>query len=246
MASGLQRLHSELSAISRDASGLAISLDSAVREIDQLLDQTNGIRVEGVDTRRVQGSLQEASRKLKEAVDQVHTLRALGDGYAGSLTSGYAATRSTVSGTSVAAAAQAPDPGADTLADPPADTLSDTLAARGLQLVDVNSFDFTDNPIGDWNKSDGEENVGWAVERWNDSIAPGIAAGATRADFEDYDNRTGAPEWRRLANVWDMFLGDDPIKQGGVGANGKMSVTGGRHRIQAALSAGIRFLPARP
>jgi hypothetical protein len=234
LASELQKLHDELSAICRDASGLILSLDSAVNEINNLSLQTNRIRVEGVDTRRLQGSLGEAVGKLRAAVDEVHNLQALGDGYAGSLASGYAAARSTVSESSAAVVAPAPD------------ALVDTLTARGLELVDVSSFDFEDNPIGDWNKSEGEENARWAVERWNDSIAPGIAAGATRADFEDYDNRTGAPERRRLANVWDMFLGGDPIKSGGIGPNGKMTVTGGRHRIQAALSAGIRFLPVRP
>ena len=39
-------------------------------------------------------------------------------------------------------------------------------------MGDVNSFDFSDNPITSWGKAS-RDDVEWAVSRWDDTIAPG-------------------------------------------------------------------------
>jgi hypothetical protein len=232
MASDIQKLSAALLSVTRDASGMAAALGGSVRQVESLVSRADAIRLEEVDTRHLRDALLDASTKLSAAVDQMQTLRAHATGFAASLTSDRGSNSSQAS------------IGSSTLLAPP-NPFDRELSDRGLELVDVDEFDFADNPITDWDKSDGEENTRWAVERWNDTIAPGIASGATRQDFENYDNLHGAGDWRKLAMVWDMFLGNDPIVAGGAGPNGKLGVVGGRHRIQAAIAVGVRFLPVR-
>ncbi|MCW2695095.1 MAG: hypothetical protein JWR62_180 [Modestobacter sp.] len=123
--------------------------------------------------------------------------------------------------------------------------LAEQLSARGLRLGAVEEFDFADNPVLGYRPSGPAEDIGYAVQRWDDTIAPGLATGATREDFAAHDARHGLAGHESLAGVWDYFLGSDAIKSGGVRPNGKLDVTGGRHRLEQARLLGIHHLPFR-
>jgi hypothetical protein len=123
--------------------------------------------------------------------------------------------------------------------------LADQLSARGLRLGAVDDFDFRDNPVLGYRESAPPQDIAYAVQRWDDTIAPGLATGATREDFAAYDDQHGLVGHQRLSGVWDYFLGDDAIKSGGLKPNGKLDVNGGRHRLTQAGLLGITHLPFR-
>lgn len=128
---------------------------------------------------------------------------------------------------------------------PDNEALMSALADKGLSLEPVELFDFSDNPILGYRESAPAEDIAYAVNAWNDQVAPGIAAGATREDFAAYDREHGLDGHRQLAGVYDYMLGGDAIKSGGERAGGLFDVTGGRHRLQQARLNGVAYLPVR-
>jgi hypothetical protein len=234
MSSDIEKLAAALHALADDSSGLAHGLTESRARVKSLVQQVSQLRVEGVDIRPVVDALLRAETRTQQAIERLRDLRTQGHDFANRLVTG---------GGGASAAVQ---PAASDLSNDPANAaLGARLDELGLRLAPVDSFDFSDNPILGWNKGATAEDTRWAVERWNDTIAPGIATGATRSDFEDYDNRSGAAPMRKLAMVWDVFLGSDPIKPDASGPGGKSGLVGGRHRIAMARLAGVRFLPVR-
>jgi hypothetical protein len=120
----------------------------------------------------------------------------------------------------------------------------------GLSDVDVSSADLDENPILDDNGSRGTFGKGgltradyrWAVQTWNDTVGPGVAAGKTRDDFAERDGQSNAPPLRRTADVYDMFLGTDRIRADRQ-QDGSLNILSGRHRLLIARELGIRSLP---
>ncbi|WP_370895063.1 hypothetical protein [Janibacter sp. GXQ6167] len=128
---------------------------------------------------------------------------------------------------------------------PENEALTSALAEKGLSLEPVDRFDYSDNPVLGYRESAPPEDVAYAVNAWNDEIAPGIAAGATREDFAAYDQEHGLEGQRQLAGVYDYMLGGDAIKSGGEREDGSLDVTGGRHRLEQARLNGVQYLPVR-
>jgi len=92
-----------------------------------------------------------------------------------------------------------------------ASPLEAALAAMGLESIDVNSVDFSDNPITSWSVDASIEDVAWAVERWDSVVARVVARGGSQEELQARDERAGVlGTRRRLAGVWDTFL-RDPI-----------------------------------
>lgn len=123
--------------------------------------------------------------------------------------------------------------------------LTSALADKGLSLEPVDRFDYSDNPVLGYRESAPSEDVAYAVNTWNDQIAPGIAEGATREDFAAYDEEHGLEGHQRLAGVYDYMLGDDAIRSGGEREDGSLDVTGGRHRLEQARLNGVQYLPVK-
>ena len=126
---------------------------------------------------------------------------------------------------------------------PPRSTAASVLAERGLTMVAVDSM-VVDDPVDVGNHGRGPDDYSWLVSTWHSRILPGLDAGMTRDDFARLDHEGSAPENRRLAAAYDVFLGDrsmagNELPDGGVG------ISGGRHRAEAARSLGITHLPVR-
>ncbi len=121
----------------------------------------------------------------------------------------------------------------------------DWATDRGLQLVDVNLADFSDNPILDSFTRGGltRQDYVWALTTWRDIVEPGLNRGLTADDFRDMDARSGAQPTRRVQDVYDIMLGSDPIHIS-QRPDGSWDVIGGRHRLEVARSLGISRLPA--
>lgn len=120
------------------------------------------------------------------------------------------------------------------------------LADRGFTDVDVALADYSDNPIigkfgrGGLDRAD----YRWAVTTWDEVIRPGLDQGMTRDDFAARDAARGARPPRSYAEVYDMFLGQDPIRIDRH-PDGTLHVGSGRHRIEVARELGVTRLPAK-
>jgi hypothetical protein len=125
-------------------------------------------------------------------------------------------------------------------------TLGKAFADRGLTDVPISNAKFDDNPIIDGYHKGGasQTDYRWAVETWDSVVRPGVLRGATHEDFERRDAARAAPEFRRTAAVYDMFMGDDRLIFSSRG-DGALDVTNGRHRVEVARSLGISHLPGR-
>lgn len=119
------------------------------------------------------------------------------------------------------------------------------LQSHGMTSVAVEEMDFDDNPVIDGFHKGGTTatDYRWAVSTWDEVVAPGVRDGATREDFERRDAERSAPDLRRTAIVYDLFLGSDRIRLSRR-ADGTLNVISGRHRIEAARSLGVNSLPA--
>ena len=164
---------------------------------------------------------------------------ASGTGLSGGTSSGGA---TAASGTGLSGGAGTPGgPPGD--GSPPRSTAASVLAERGLTMVAVDSM-VVDDPVDIGNHGRGPDDYSWLVSTWHSRILPGLDAGMTRDDFARLDHEGSAPENRRLAAAYDVFLGDrsmagEELPDGGVG------ISGGRHRAEAARSLGITHLPVR-
>jgi hypothetical protein len=118
------------------------------------------------------------------------------------------------------------------------------LTRFGLAPIDVGAADLADTPIvGEFGRGDASRaDYRWAVQTWDDSVAPGVARGMSRDDFANRDLQIGAPPLRRTADVYDMFLGSDRIRVNRR-PDGSLNIVNGRHRLQIASELGIRSLP---
>jgi hypothetical protein len=120
------------------------------------------------------------------------------------------------------------------------------LADRGFADVNVALADYSDNPIlgkfgrGGLTRAD----YRWAVTIWDEVIRPGLDKGMIRDDFAARDAAHGARPPRSYAEVYDMFLGKDPI-QIDRRPDGTLHVGSGRHRIEIARELGVIRLPAK-
>ena len=120
-------------------------------------------------------------------------------------------------------------------------------ASRGqLPEIGVDQLDYSDNPIidgfgrGGLNRGD----YRWAVEAWDTKVKPTLARGAGRDELASRDAASNARPLRRLADVYDTFLGSDAITVSRM-PNGKFDVQNGRHRIEVARELGVNSLPVR-
>ena len=126
------------------------------------------------------------------------------------------------------------------------------IAEAGLTDLDVNSADLDENPVLDDDRTHGTFGKGglsrsdyrWAVQTWDDTVGPGIAAGKARQDFADRDARSNAQPLRRTVDVYDMFLGSDRIRVD-KRPDGSLDVVNGRHRLLIARELGIKTLPGQ-
>lgn len=126
------------------------------------------------------------------------------------------------------------------------------LASMGFIDLDVSAADLDENPILDDDGAKGTFGKGglsradyrWAVQTWNDTVGPGIAGGKTRDDFAARDARSNAQPSRRMADVYDMFLGTDCI-QADRRPDGSLHINSGRHRLLIARELGIKNLPGQ-
>ena len=118
------------------------------------------------------------------------------------------------------------------------------VADLGMGEVAVSFANLAENPIeGEFGRGGATRaDYRWAVQVWNDIVGPGVGQGATRDDFAVRDERNEAPPLRRLADVYDMFLGTDRIRVNRL-ADGSLNVINGRHRLQIASDLGIDSLP---
>jgi hypothetical protein len=118
------------------------------------------------------------------------------------------------------------------------------LRDRDLESVALSATSHADNPVIDGYHKGGttRSDYRWAVESWATVVQPGIAAGATREDFERRDAARGATGFRRSAGVYDMFLGSERLVFSRR-PDGSLDVTNGRHRIDVARELGITHLP---
>ncbi len=131
-------------------------------------------------------------------------------------------------------------------------TGGDSVAGTELANVDVSSADLDDTPILDDDYAKGTFGKGglsradyrWAVQTWNDTVGPGVAAGETREDFVERDNRSNAQPLRRTADVYDIFLGSDRIRADRR-LDGSLDIVNGRHRLVIARELGIKTLPGQ-
>lgn len=127
-----------------------------------------------------------------------------------------------------------------------------SLVGMGLADLDVSSIDMDENPILDDDRSKGTFGKGglsradyrWAVQTWNDTVGPGVAAGKVREDFAERDVQSDAKPLRRTADVYDMFLGTDRIRVTRR-PDGSLNIVNGRHRLLIATELGIKTLPAQ-
>jgi hypothetical protein len=180
----------------------------------------------------VSAALEEAVTALRNATADLRSLRVRAHSFADALAAGGGATPASAAPLA-ASGPSGPDP-----------ALVARLNELGLDLTPVSSFDFSSNPIVSWNHASPDEHS-WAMRQWNDTIALGLAAGATREDFEAMDRASGAGDMNRLAMVWDMFLGSDAITPERANDAGMRDVVDGRHRIATAQNLGVLFLPTR-
>lgn len=119
-------------------------------------------------------------------------------------------------------------------------------AREQLSEVGVDHLDYPDNPIGDGFGRGGlnRGDYRWAVEAWDTKVKPALARGAGRDELAARDTASNARPLRRLADVYDIFLGSDAITVSRM-SNGKLDVQNGRHRIEVAREMGVRSLPVR-
>lgn len=117
----------------------------------------------------------------------------------------------------------------------------------GIVNVPIEHAHFEDNPIlGAFGRGGATlTDYRWAAETWETVVRPGVLAGKTREDFEREDTAAGRyTGYRRLGGVYDMYLGDEPIRFSRR-ADGTLDVANGRHRVQVARQLGITHLPGR-
>lgn len=117
----------------------------------------------------------------------------------------------------------------------------------GIVDVPIEHASFEDNPIlGTFGRGGATlTDYRWAAETWETVVRPGVLAGKTREDFERQDAAAGRHTgYRRLGGVYDMFLGDEPVRFSRR-ADGTLDVPNGRHRVQVARQLGITHLPGR-
>lgn len=248
LAAEVRKLGDEGNRAQRLAEAAAQRLDALTREtlslrhlggLDQAIDQLTGARRSAIS----------AARHLHELRAGAHRFADRLVGGSGRGPSGAAAAAlggAALAGVGVGAATP-PQPAPDTarlVNSPENGRLVAALAERGLTLEPVARFDYSDNPILGYRASGQPDDIAYAVRAWNDQIAPGIAAGASRADFAAYDEEHGLEGQRRLAGVYDYMLGD-PV-WGDERADGTLAPGGGRHRIEQARRSGVGFLPYKP
>jgi len=131
-------------------------------------------------------------------------------------------------------------------------TEATALAEAGLTGLDVRAADLDENPVLDDNGVHGTFGKGglsrsdyrWAVQTWDDTVGPGVAAGKSRQDFVDRDARSNAQPPRRTADVYDMFLGSERIRVDRR-PDGSLNIVNGRHRLLIARELGIKSLPGQ-
>jgi hypothetical protein len=125
-------------------------------------------------------------------------------------------------------------------------TASAWMTTAGLADVDVAIADYSDNPIeGTWARHGlTRDDYKWAIMAWDGEVRPGLDRGMTRDDFASADAARDAQPTRRYQDVYDMFLGHDPIMID-LMPDGRLHVGSGRHRIEIAREFGIPRLPAK-
>jgi hypothetical protein len=69
-----------------------------------------------------------------------------------------------------------------------------------------------------------------------------VAAGKTREDFWNEDQRAGVDYAQGKERVYDLFYGNDPIALEKIGDH--YDILSGRHRIYAAKELGLATIPA--
>jgi hypothetical protein len=135
---------------------------------------------------------------------------------------------------------------AGTGGSPASDGGNRSFGRAGLEEVDISKTTTADNPILDAGKGGATAaDYVWAVQAWDSVVRPSVAGGATREDFERRDSERDAPAFRRLADVYDLFLGESDRIVLSRGSDGILTVTNGRHRIEAARRVGVTSLPAK-
>jgi hypothetical protein len=130
-------------------------------------------------------------------------------------------------------------------AEAPAEGGAAWLATGGLSDFDIAEADLADNPVtGSFGRGGlGRADYRWALTTWDQVVRPGLDRGMTRNDFAARDAARDAPPLRRTADVYDMFLGSDPIRVERR-PDGTLDVINGRRRIEIAADLGLTTLPA--
>lgn len=211
------------------------------------------------DRRRLQAELTRAHERLDQArraakrvADVSEGVRALQRSYAQQSSPIVAAGRGYLAGRMVAVqqyltVAAGASSGGGSTGGPGVSGPSTALDSLGMTSISVAAADLDSNPILDGFTRGGlsRGDYRWAVQTWNDIVGPGVARGMTRDDFVARDNgEPPAPPLRRTTDVYDLFLGGDPIRADRQ-PDGSLNIVSGRHRLQIARELGISHLPGK-
>jgi hypothetical protein len=229
------RLASAIHNLCDDVDKQGAGVFDALRKVSSLSERAAGIRVEGVQTGSLIRALAEARLKCEDTRTALAPTIAGGKEYAAQLAGNSGALSTGVPSGVAFRGDGSPAPAGGGLAV--------ALSDRGMELVDVNEVDLAGEPVVDWRNDTAEADIRWAVQRWDDTVAPGIDRGLTLEDFRAQDAASGAGDRRKLGDVWEMFLGDRRIKVDRR-PDGRIDIDGGHHRFQMARQLGIRFLPS--
>lgn len=226
----------ERAQVQRDLARAQVSLDAARRAAQRIADVTRQVaRLQHAHVRTAETNVTTARADLSRratALDRYRAVRV--EAAAGAAVTGILGGLGTAA---LAAVNASPVPSTT--------SSSSWLGQAGLADIDVAAADFGDNPIsgsfgrGGLTRAD----YRWALTTWDQVVRPGLERGMSRSDFACRDETRGAPPLRRTTDVYDMFLGSDPLHLERR-ADGTLNVINGRHRIEVARELGITHLPA--
>lgn len=111
-----------------------------------------------------------------------------------------------------------------------------------LSMVDMDTCSVT-SPA-DFKKGYSPKDLAWALDAFDQVIAPGLAEGKTKSDFQAMDQAAGRKGTRSYADTYAGFLEDAHVKLN-MQPNGLYEIANGQHRIWVASRIGRTDIPAK-
>lgn len=225
MPSELESLAAQIRQVAAEANRVVAALVSHGQEVRALISQTPTTQVSS--SRAAKEALFEARQALEQASDQMHQFTMTAGRFADGLVSGHGGANTVASTLHVVSSDGLPD---------------------GFSMVSLEAIDSEDREIteADFTKGSSPEDLTWALEAFQDVIAPGISGGQTLDDFRQMDAQQGLTGTRSYGETYSSLLGTSPrvIKLVPTG-DGRFTVKNGYHRIWLARRIGLTHLPAR-